>query len=209
MPTYNINVTITRERRELVSVTVPDGASAGHAERLAEEALDSITLLEDEEVDLHYWCGGPPEPGPGLEVQIPRNAWFQAADDGPLWATDGHIAVRDDCPVPLDGGSYWMTENYPRAGLARLISGSREPLIYDPFEAEDGDQWGISPWYGHALAQIQESGGTVWWTRVPGESPIVYGWLQGDRPRVDAPCLILAVTLRRGGVTLPRREVTR
>lgn len=84
---------------EFVEVEVPDDADEFDAERLRELAVERHGMGSAHvhaDIDSVEWSGDP-EFAPNKPDDPPPEAWGMA--HGQRWATDGHLAIREDCPI--------------------------------------------------------------------------------------------------------------
>lgn len=92
-------VTFRAEWDEFVTVEVPADADEFDAECLRDLAVESFSpnLPHGSEEVGHVDWDGDPEFATNKPDEPPLTAWSAAA--GHRWATDGRLAIREDCPI--------------------------------------------------------------------------------------------------------------
>ena len=151
-----VKVTFTARWEDYVEVIAPDGITEAEAEKALNAAIDLMDMtanLEDHDIDTEAveWedppVYAPPDP------TVPDAAWMEI--DGARWATNGHIMIREGCPLPdtsrKEEGLYfndWMipcapeeassfSVTYQRAsdGLREWLSGDSGKPSHSRFNA--------------------------------------------------------------------------
>lgn len=96
-----VKVAFVARWEDYVEVDVPDGVTENEAEEALNAALNEMDMtanLDDTDIEAESveWetepVYAPPDPS------VPDAAWVDV--DGVRWATNGHVAIRDGCPLP-------------------------------------------------------------------------------------------------------------